>query len=85
MTDSQSASLPWYEATMWDQPPILFVLHGNYLQTVGCLFLWAASLMKGRGCDLHLLLGLASAVVLGSESLGTHNNKLLAQFLNTPN
>jgi hypothetical protein len=35
-------------------------------------------------CRLQLLLGLASAVILGSESLGTHNHILLSQIRHSP-
>jgi hypothetical protein len=37
------------------------------------------SLTWGWVCRLQLLLGLASAVILGSESHGTHNHVLLSQ------
>jgi hypothetical protein len=36
---------------------------------------------RGRVCNLLLLLGLASAFPLGSESLGIQNHILLSQFL----
>jgi hypothetical protein len=39
----------------------------------------ALSLARGRVCRLHLLLTLASAVILGSESRGTHDHILLSQ------
>jgi hypothetical protein len=40
--------------------------------------------MRGRVCDLLLLLVLASAVLLGSESRGTQDHILLSQFLRLP-
>jgi hypothetical protein len=36
-------------------------------------------------CRLQLLLALASAVILRSESYGTHNHILLSQILDSPN
>jgi hypothetical protein len=38
------------------------------------------SLTRGRVCRLQLLLVLASAVILGSESRGTHGHNLLSQI-----
>jgi hypothetical protein len=43
-------------------------------------FCGAPSLTRGRVCRLQLLLVLASAVSLGSESLGTWDHILLSQF-----
>jgi hypothetical protein len=40
----------------------------------------ALSLTIGRVCRLNLLLGLASAVILGSESRGTRDHILLSQI-----
>jgi hypothetical protein len=40
----------------------------------------ALSLTRGRVCRLQLLLALASAVIIGSESLGTRNHILLSQI-----
>jgi hypothetical protein len=44
----------------------------------------APSLTWGRVCDLLLLLVLASAIRLGSESCGTKDHILLSQFLRLP-
>jgi hypothetical protein len=44
-----------------------------------------SSLMGGRVCRLQLLLALGSAVVLGSESHGTHIHILLSQIRDSPN
>jgi hypothetical protein len=44
----------------------------------------ALSLTRGRVCRLQLLLGLASAVILGSEPLGTHDRILLYQIWDFP-
>jgi hypothetical protein len=57
-----------------------------YCHTVaGFLDVEAPSLMRGLVCRLQLLLGLASAVILRSESRETHDHILLPQirdFLN---
>jgi hypothetical protein len=45
----------------------------------------ALSLMTGRVCRLQLLLALASAVILGSESRGTHEHILLSQIRDSTN
>jgi hypothetical protein len=42
------------------------------------------SLTRGRVCRLQLLLVLASAVILGSESRETHDNILLSQIRDPP-
>jgi hypothetical protein len=56
-----------------------------YCQTVGCLLMWGSlSLMRGRVCSLQLLLALASAVTLGSESRGTRDHNLLSQIRDFP-
>jgi hypothetical protein len=44
-----------------------------------------SSLMRGWVCHLQLLLSLASAVILGSESRGARNHILLFQFRDSPN
>jgi hypothetical protein len=45
----------------------------------------APSLARGWACRLHLLLALAIAVILRSESRGTHDNILLPQIRDSPN
>jgi hypothetical protein len=45
----------------------------------------ALSLTRDRVCRLHLLLVLASAVILGSESRGTRDHILLSQIRDSPN
>jgi hypothetical protein len=44
----------------------------------------ALSLTRGRVCHLQLLLALASAVILGSESRGTRDHILLSQIRDFP-
>jgi hypothetical protein len=48
-----------------------------------CLF-GALSLLRGRVCRLQLLLALANAVILGSESRGTRDHILLSQIRDFP-
>jgi hypothetical protein len=55
-----------------------------YCQTVAGLLRWGA-LSDERTSRLQLLLVLASAVVLRSESCGTHDQILLSQILGSPN
>jgi hypothetical protein len=43
------------------------------------------SLTRGRVCRLQLLLALARAVILWSESKGTHDHILLSQIRDSPN
>jgi hypothetical protein len=50
--------------------------HGPYL---------TSSLTRGWVCRLQLLLGLASAFILRSESRGTHDHILLSQIVDSPN
>jgi hypothetical protein len=45
----------------------------------------AFSLTRGRVCPLQLLLVLASVVILGSGSRGTHDHILLSQIRDSPN
>jgi hypothetical protein len=84
-TDSQSASLSWYEATIWDPWPIFLSLAWKlYLDSCGDCNYGAPSLMRGQVCNLHLAPGLASAVFLGSESCEIHDHILLSQFWDSP-
>jgi hypothetical protein len=73
-TDGQSTSLSWNEAPIWILGPEFY-----YCQTVAGLLLWG-DLTRGRVCCLQLLLVLASTVILGSESRGTHDHILLSQI-----
>jgi hypothetical protein len=78
-TDGQSASLSCNKAPIWGLRPDL-----DYCQTVAGLLMWAFSMTRGRVCRLQLLLAFASAVILGSESLGTHDHILLSQIRDFP-
>jgi hypothetical protein len=60
-----------------------FLLEILFRQLHVCHFV-APSLMRGRVCNLLLLLVLASAVPLESESRGTQDHILLYQFLRLP-
>jgi hypothetical protein len=60
-----------------------FLLEIFFRQLRVCYFV-ASSLTRGWVCNLLLLLVLASAVPLGSESHGTQDHILLSQFLRLP-
>jgi hypothetical protein len=48
------------------------------------MLLWAPSLTRGQVCNLQLLLGLASAVLLGSEFRGSDGQILLSEVSYSP-
>jgi hypothetical protein len=52
--------------------------------TVAGLLMWGFSLTRGRVYRLQMLLALASAVILGSESRGTRDHILLSQIWDFP-
>jgi hypothetical protein len=54
------------------------------LNTCGCSPYVTFSMTRGCVCPLQLLLGLASAVILRSESRGTHDSILLSQIRDSP-
>jgi hypothetical protein len=74
-TDGQSARLSWNEAPMWGLRPDFY-----YCGAIAGL----SSLTRGRVCRLQLLLALAIAVILGSESRGTRGHILLCQIRDFP-
>jgi hypothetical protein len=63
-TDGLSASLSWNKAPIWGLRPGFY--YSWQLRVCWC---GALSLTRGRVCRLQLLLALASAFILGSESL----------------
>jgi hypothetical protein len=71
-TDGQSISKSWCRAPSG--------AHDSYSLTVSVLFFGSPSLTRGRACLLYMLLGLASVVFLGSESLWTRHHILLSQI-----
>jgi hypothetical protein len=81
-TDSQSASLSWCQAPIWDPQtifPLLSLIIFRQLRVCQCE---APSLARSRGCTFQFLLG---AAFLRSESHGTHEHILLCLFLRLPN
>jgi hypothetical protein len=79
-TDSQLTSLSWWcQATIRACDQFFFLLE-IFLRQLRACYLMASSLTKGLVCNLLLLLGLASAVPLGSESRWTEHHNLLSQF-----
>jgi hypothetical protein len=78
--DAAHAFKRWYQAPIWVSRPIFLLFKIIFRQL---RFSWcrATSLTRGRVCSLQLLLGLASAVFLGSEDLESYDYILLSQFL----
>jgi hypothetical protein len=76
-TDGQSACLSWNKAPIWVLRPDFY-----YCQTVAGLLTWAA--LSDERTGLQLLLSLASAVILRSESHETRDHILLSQILDFP-
>jgi hypothetical protein len=72
----QSALL---SSPIWDPRPDF-----HYCQRVAGVFMWSALSNERMGL-LKFLLGLASAVILGSESRGTHDHILLSQIRDSRN
>jgi hypothetical protein len=69
-TDGQSANLPWCQYTIKARDQFFFLLE-NFLRELRVCYFMEPYLTRGRICCLLLLLGLASAVPLGSECRGT--------------
>jgi hypothetical protein len=81
MTDGlPSISQSWRQAPWVPRPEFLF---SNWTLAVIALMLNPFSLEDG--CRLQLLLLLASAVILRSDSRGTHDHILLSQIRDSPN
>jgi hypothetical protein len=74
VTVSHSVSLG-VEPHLWLMTRYLILLDGYCL-----VFCGALSLTRGRVCHLYMLLALASAVFLGSESLGPRDHILRSQI-----
>jgi hypothetical protein len=82
-TESQTASLSWCQATIRVIDQFFFLLE-IFLRQLRICYSMAPSLTRGRVCNRLLLLGLASAVLLGPESRGTEDHISLSQFFNLP-
>jgi hypothetical protein len=78
-TDDQSVSKSWYRAPSGAHDKIFI----SVWRLRSC-FRGAPSLTRGRVCLLYVPLALASAVFLGSESLGTCDRILLSQIWDFP-
>jgi hypothetical protein len=72
--------MSWCLAPMWRPTPDFY-----YRQAVADYWCGAPSLTRRRVCRLQLLLVCASAVILCSESLETHDHVLLSQIRDSPN
>jgi hypothetical protein len=70
----------WRQAP-WDSRPV--ILFSNW--TLAVIYPYVSwSLTRGWVCHLQLMLVLASAVILRSESIGTHDHILLSQIRHSP-
>jgi hypothetical protein len=76
LTVGQSVSNSWCRAPSGAHDQIFSLPFDSY----GLVFCGALSITRERVCLLYVLLALASAVFLGSESLGTRNHILLSQI-----
>jgi hypothetical protein len=83
MTDCQWASLSWCQATLWTSAQFFFLLE-CFLRHLRVCYFMAPSLTRGRVCNLLLLLGHASALPLGFESLEIREHILLPQLFSLP-
>jgi hypothetical protein len=79
-TDGQPASLSWNKAPIWGLRPDLYYLCDSY-----GLVLVGRPLWREDGvCLLYMLLALASAIFLWSESLRTRDHILLSHIWDFP-
>jgi hypothetical protein len=78
-TDGQSACLSWSKAPIGGYNQIFITVKQLRVSWCGTF-----SLTRGRVCRLQLLLALASAVILGSETRGTRDHILLSQIRDFP-
>jgi hypothetical protein len=69
----------WCQTPIWGPNPDSY-----YCQTVAGLLMWGVLSKKRRVSHLQLLLVLASLVILGSESCGTHDHILQSQIRASP-
>jgi hypothetical protein len=82
-TDSQSASLSWCQALIWDPRPI-FLFPSIFFRQLRVCYFMAPSLTRRKVCNLMLLLILVSTVPLWSDPHETQNHILLSQLLRLP-
>jgi hypothetical protein len=78
-THGQSSSLSWCKTPIWGPRRDYFYCH-----TVSNLLTWAPSLTRRWVCRLQLLLVLASAVILRSDSRRILDHFLLSQIRYSP-
>jgi hypothetical protein len=71
-TDGQPTSLSWNKTPIWGLRPDFY-----YCQTVADLLMWGALSDERMGLPFTIA---ARAVILGSESRGTHDHILLYQI-----
>jgi hypothetical protein len=74
----------YYDRRLVDQSVLVSGTLEIFFRQLRVCYFVAPSLTRGRVCNLLLLLVIASAVLLGSQSRGTHDDILLSQFLRLP-
>jgi hypothetical protein len=82
--DSQSVCLSWCQAPIWDQRTIFPLSSLIIFRQLRVCWCGAASLTRSRVCSFQILLDIANAAFLRSESHGTHEHILLSLFLRLP-
>jgi hypothetical protein len=84
MTSSQSASLSWCQAPIWDPRPVVPLLSSIIFRQLRVCWCGAPSLTRSRVCTFQFLPGVTSSAVLRCESRGTHEHILLSLFFRLP-
>jgi hypothetical protein len=85
-TDGQSSSLSWYQVPIWDPRPVFILLSLIIFRQSRICWCGTLSLTRNRVCSFQLLLDIACAAFLRSESHGTNEHILLPRFfLDSPN
>jgi hypothetical protein len=79
-TDSQSASLSWYQTPIWGSWPDFYSC-----QTIAGLLIWGALSDERMGLSFTIAAVFASAVILRSESRRAHDHILLSHIWDSPN
>jgi hypothetical protein len=75
-----SVSLSWCQAPIWGLRPDFY-----YCQTVAGLLMWGTLSDVRTGLSFTTAVALTSAVILRSESRGTHVRILMSQIRDSPN
>jgi hypothetical protein len=82
--DSQSASLSWCQAPIWERRPIFPILSLIIFGQLRVCWSGVPPLTRSRVYSFQFLPGITSAAFLRSESHVTHEHSLLPLFLRLP-